>query len=68
MDYYKNTKPKILYIIAQKRNLARFGLKSDNEIATPAAGTVLDTGVTGQDEKDFFMISHKAIMVLLNFS
>jgi len=60
-SYYGKVSPKITYIIAQKRNLCRLGAEIDNTIATPAAGTVVDSVITGVDQKDFYLIGHKAI-------
>jgi len=59
---YANVKPKIVYIIAQKRHICRIGADSGGEIETPPAGTVLDNTVTGREKHDFYMVTHKALI------
>jgi len=57
-----NFVPKILYIIAQKRHLCRIAAKNDkNQIVNPPPGTVLDSTITGPENRDFYLIGHTAI-------
>lgn len=45
--------------------MCRLGAKAGTEIINPAAGTVLDSVITGPS--DFYLIGHKAVQVITWF-
>jgi len=59
---YNNRKPHIMFLIAQKRNIARLGVDLDGKIGSPPAGTVLDNTITSRESLDFYLIAHKAVV------
>ena len=60
-------KPKVTFIIAQKRHKTRFFVENPNDgigkTKNVPAGTVVDTEITTLSEIDFFLASHEGIQV-----
>eukprot|EP01111_Echinosteliopsis_oligospora_P013380 TRINITY_DN4789_c0_g2_i1.p1 TRINITY_DN4789_c0_g2~~TRINITY_DN4789_c0_g2_i1.p1 ORF type:complete len:869 (+),score=226.55 TRINITY_DN4789_c0_g2_i1:97-2607(+) len=59
---YAGKQIQILYMIAQKRNIARIAISQDGSFHTPPAGTVIDSKITGRTKEDFYILPHKAII------
>lgn len=52
--------PKLVYIIAQKRNMCKLVALENNAQAIPAPGTVLDSSITDRHKKDFYLVSQRS--------
>jgi len=59
---YHGKIPKLLYLIAQKRNITRLAVNENDKYLTPPPGTVVDDVITGTDGMDFFILPHAPVI------
>lgn len=65
-DFKADYRPKFVVVVVSKRHWKRFFLQQGNRINETEPGTVIDTKIVRADMDEFYLQSHRALLVSKN--
>jgi eukaryotic translation initiation factor 2C len=70
-DFYQKhnkPKPKLTFLVVQKRNHLRTAADQEGTMYNPPVGTLINTQVIDTERENFYLYSHFALQVCFNFN